>query len=69
VHSERKVFKGCRPLDVVTVDFNRDGWVDLAVACEDGLLLLSGRREGTFAPGPQWPDPVRRSDFLYYGVL
>ncbi len=39
---------GSQPQGVATGDFNHDGHLDVAVACNDGLRILSGSSSGAF---------------------
>ena len=59
--AERRVGTLDRPHDLIAIDFNRDGKLDLAVACDYGLLLFSGDGRGSFQAGPKVPT---EADFL-----
>jgi hypothetical protein len=52
-------FQGCRvPTAIATADFNHDGELDLAVACENGIYIFLGNGDGTFTAAPGSPlDP------------
>ena len=40
-----------RPMDLVAVDLDRDGRMDLAFACQGALVVLKGRGDGAFDTG------------------
>lgn len=46
---------GTLPLTIVTADFNHDGKLDLAVACQNGIYVFLGNGDGTFTPAPGSP--------------
>ena len=56
---EVKLLTHDRPHDIVAVDFDGDGNMDLAVPCDSGLLLFSGDGHGAFRPGPQFRSDSR----------
>ena len=50
---------GARPTSLVTADFNRDGFPDIAAASYDGkVVVLLGNHAGGFSPAPNSPFPV-----------
>jgi len=51
--AERKVPTEDRPHDLVPADYDHDGNMDLAVACDGGLLLFTGDGHGSFRAGPE----------------
>ncbi len=46
---------GTLPMTILTADFNHDGKLDLAVACQNGIYVFLGNGDGTFAPAPGSP--------------
>lgn len=46
---------GTDPGGIVAADFNHDGKLDLAVACQNGIYIFLGNGDGTFTPAPGSP--------------